>query len=295
MQRHAAILFIALATLMFKVGLVQAQSANLEEQAYRIGIKAAQEAQTDPVNAEELIAKRYSEVLELSQDEAVRSRLKTAFQRGYREALAGVLEVPSLSQRQDIRIYDITTCRSVAWGKPVGVSDTFTPDINPIYVWFRHEGIPAGTTITSVWYFLETSAPYKIGEGAVTVTPPSDWGQFNFELAEDKQWPEGNYRVDILIGGKTIGEARFKVKKGSSAESSLPGGLSAETTWRRYVNQEFGYALDVPADATVQKSDESGSLVEVQQAEHDPKYIINIGIDNQNRHKALADIIHLQT
>ena len=111
------------------------------------------------------------------------------------------------------RIFDITMAREVAWGQPVGASDSFAPTVNPIYVWFHHQGITPGTAITAVWFYTSSANPIRIGDGSVTVTPPSDWGQFNFELGPGKLWPVGDYRVELTVAGRVLGEARFHVVK----------------------------------------------------------------------------------
>jgi hypothetical protein len=137
---------------------------------------------------------------------------------------------PMVQTAPSPRIFDVMTARNVAWGQPVGPSGVFSPDVNPIYVWFRHQGLAAGTTITAVWYFTSTATPTKIGEGSVTVTPSSDWGQFNFELAQGKRWPVGDYRVEMLVSGAPVGEARFQVATApppsvAGTPTPTPGGL----------------------------------------------------------------------
>ena len=57
------------------------------------------------------------------------------------------------------RISNIVTARDVRNGAAVDITDTFTPDVNPIHVWFRLAGFAPGTTLTSRWTFLGGSAP----------------------------------------------------------------------------------------------------------------------------------------
>jgi ribosome modulation factor len=236
--------------------LVWAEAGELEDIAYRLGVEAAKTAQSDPAKAEDIIAARYREVLALTQDQNARERVKAAFQRGYQETLAGIERPPVPSVQQKERIYNITPARDVAWGRPVGQSDVFTPDTNPIYVWFRHEGFPAGTAITAVWYFLGTPTPYKIGEGTVTVTQPSDWGQFNYELEAGKRWPLGDYRVELLVAGTPVGEARFRIVKEVPSTVATPVPSPTQTiSWntnaadkRGKNGQQFTYLC--PANGT---------------------------------------------
>ncbi len=234
---------ILAAALLLGVGLASsAQVADPDAQAYRLGADAAQAARIDPANAESIVAARYREALTLGTDDASRARIRAAFQRGYQEALAAPstptpstppVAAPPLPSPSAARIYDVTVARDVAWGQPVGPSTDLTPDVNPIYVWFRHQGLAAGTTITAVWYFLSTATPTKIGEGLVTITPPADWGQFNYELAAGKRWPAGDYRIEILVGTQQVAEARFQVASAGAG--------------RRYTDASLGYSLTIPA------------------------------------------------
>jgi tetratricopeptide (TPR) repeat protein len=109
------------------------------------------------------------------------------------------------------RLYDVTMARQVAWGRPVGPSTVFAPEVNPIHVWFKIEGLGQGTIITAVWYFTSTEKPTEIGQGSVAVTSLFDWGEFNFELPKDNRWPVGNYRVELLVNGQPAAEVSFRV------------------------------------------------------------------------------------
>ncbi|MDA1185890.1 MAG: hypothetical protein O2930_14755, partial [Acidobacteria bacterium] len=120
------------------------------------------------------------------------------------------------------RISNIVTARDVRAGAPVDITDTFTPDVNPIHVWFRLDGFAPGTILTTRWTYLGGSAPLIIGTGEATVVPTNNYGTFSYELAPGKRWPAGEYRVDILLGGTALGAATFLVHPGPSATLSLP-------------------------------------------------------------------------
>jgi len=186
-----------------------AQTAPLEERARQLGGDAAQAARSDPAHAESMVAARYREALTLGTDAALRGRITSAFLRGFQEA--GAVEVTPLPPSGG-RIFDIATARDVMLGRPVGASAVFTPDTNPIYVWFRHLGFQSGAVITAVWYFIGTATPVRLAEGSVTITPPADWGQFSCNLSTGERWPTGDYRIDFLVGTQLIAQARFRVE-----------------------------------------------------------------------------------
>jgi hypothetical protein len=121
--------------------------------------------------------------------------------------------IPGRSAGQTpLRLFDLTTAHGIVDDRPFRPAQVFAPRDNPIYVWFRAEGCTLGTTITSVWYYLETDPPLRFTEGEVVVNRLGDWGQFNFELAAGRRWPLGAYRIELRVGGVLMAETRFRVE-----------------------------------------------------------------------------------
>ena len=110
------------------------------------------------------------------------------------------------------RISNIVTARDVQSGNAIGITDTFTPDLNPIHVWFRLSGFAPGTMLTSRWSYFGARDPMVIGTGEFTTPPAADYGTFSYELAAGKRWPAGEYRVEILLGSTVLGSAAFTVR-----------------------------------------------------------------------------------
>ena len=111
------------------------------------------------------------------------------------------------------RISNIVTARDVRNGVAVDITDTFPQDVNPIHVWFRIAGFAPGTTLMSRWTYLGGAQPLVIGTAEFTIAPTNDYGTFNYELAEGKRWPAGEYRIEILRGGAVAGSATFMVAR----------------------------------------------------------------------------------
>ena len=127
--------------------------------------------------------------------------------------LVAIGGVPARSDGQtQLRLYDLTTAHGVIDERPFRPTQVFAPGDNPIYVWFRGEGCTIGTTIKSLWYYLETDPPLWFTEGEVTVDRPGDWGQFNFKLAPGRQWPLGEYRIELRVGDFLMAETHFRVE-----------------------------------------------------------------------------------
>ncbi len=150
------------------------------------------------------------------------------------------------------RLFDVTMARGVSSGQPAGAGDVFAPGTNTIYVWFRHEGIAAGTDITSRWYYLGPSPPVAITEGTITTQPPGNWGQFSCELGPGKLWPSGPYRIDLLVGGPLAAEARFTVTGAAS--------VGPRREDQPYVHPSGRFQLIVPAGWTLNDRSPSADL-----------------------------------
>ena len=92
---------------------------------------------------------------------------------------------------------------------------TFKPSTAKIFVRAATVDIPAGAVIRSEWIAVKTKvAPpnYKIDAYDLKATP----GMNRIDLAMSKPnagWPEGDYRVDILVDGKKVTDVRFNVVK----------------------------------------------------------------------------------
>ena len=141
----------------------------------------------------------------------------------------------------------IQTARDVAFGHPVSSGDVFEAGTEPVFVWFHHEGVAPGSRITAVWYFLETAQPLEIGRGDVVVQPPSDWGQFSYSLGDGKSWPQGRYRVDLLLNGQPTGSTAFRIAPGAAPSGATGPGQAAPKS-QTYSDAGAGYSLEMPAD-----------------------------------------------
>ena len=90
-------------------------------------------------------------------------------------------------------------------------SDVFAPDQKTIYIWFRCEECPLGTVITSSWLYVERHPPFEFAAASVVVNSEEDFGEFHYELRPGVRWSTGAYRIDLLIDGIVLAQARYTI------------------------------------------------------------------------------------
>jgi hypothetical protein len=154
--------------------------------------------------------------------------MRTPHRAGFIALVIGMLVaiggVATPSGQPPLRLFDLTTAHGVVDKRPFQPTQVFAPGDNPIYVWFRAEGCTTGTTIRSLWYYLEIDPPLRFADGRVVVERPDDWGQFNFELAPGRQWPLGEYRIELRVGDALLAETRFRVEARNTTREQHPEG-----------------------------------------------------------------------
>jgi hypothetical protein len=88
---------------------------------------------------------------------------------------------------------------------------TFAPSQKTIYVSVDTSGSTPGATLNAKWSYLEgngqlvnSTSQSIVADGPATTT---------FRVVNPNLWPEGKYKVDILLDGKQVSSKAFEVKK----------------------------------------------------------------------------------
>jgi hypothetical protein len=94
---------------------------------------------------------------------------------------------------------------------PIEPGGLFSPD-DTFYLSVRTERAPAHSIISARWYY----------EGTVIMTQDQSVGALSdvyvvgFEMERtDQPWPVGQYSVDVLLNGESVGQVRFRVENKS--------------------------------------------------------------------------------
>lgn len=140
---------------------------------------------------------------------------------------APALRPPSL------RLFDLTTARGIVADKPFQPTQVFAPDDDAVYVWYAADGCALGTTIRSIWFYLETDPPLRLAEGSVTVDRIDNWGQFNFRPAPGKRWAVGRYRIELRVGDDLLAETTFDVSAARPSERQATHSAATSMVARR--------------------------------------------------------------
>jgi hypothetical protein len=99
-------------------------------------------------------------------------------------------------------------CRSVdKRHRPVDPTTTFSPSTSAVYVAVHVLNVTGGKIVNTRWYKGER--PIK----QIPITVPRDGsGWLSFELTSQKEWPTGDYKVEILYDGQLATTAPFSVR-----------------------------------------------------------------------------------
>ena len=91
-------------------------------------------------------------------------------------------------------------------------SSSFAPDNKMIYASVATEGRSGGATLNAKWSYLEGQGQLvsSISQSIATDGPAVT----TFKVQNPDLWPEGKYRVEISLDGKSVAKQDFEIKKG---------------------------------------------------------------------------------
>jgi hypothetical protein len=88
---------------------------------------------------------------------------------------------------------------------------TFAPNQKTLYLTVDTEGHTDGATLSAKWSYLEGKGQLVTTTSQSIATDGSD--TTTFKVQNPNLWPEGKYKVDILLDGKQVASQDFEVKK----------------------------------------------------------------------------------
>ncbi|HEX7816526.1 hypothetical protein [Dyella sp.] len=113
----------------------------------------------------------------------------------------------------DLKVASVTVGGAVSADHKVSKAKTsFSPTEKAIYASVATDGSTDGATLSAKWSYLEgkgqlvnTTSQSIATDGPATTT---------FRVQNPNNWPEGKYKVEIAVNGKTVSSQNFEIKKG---------------------------------------------------------------------------------
>lgn len=97
-------------------------------------------------------------------------------------------------------------------GNPGAATKSFSSRDNPFHVVVTMKPTDGSATITATLIAVEAAKThdYKVASVDLGVVKGADEAKFKFSLP--RPWPEGRYRVEIRVDGKTVRSLDFNIK-----------------------------------------------------------------------------------
>jgi hypothetical protein len=106
---------------------------------------------------------------------------------------------------------------SITLGSQIGADkavtapkETFAPR-DTIYAVVSTTGVATDASLEAIWTYVGTKEK-QINQASQSISPTGP-AQSEFHLSKASPWPEGKYRVAILLNGASAGTKDFEVKK----------------------------------------------------------------------------------
>ena len=108
-----------------------------------------------------------------------------------------------------VKVVDIEVGRAVDMDKRISdKTESFKP-AETIYVSVATEGSSPGATLAAHWTYQDG----QVVKHEETSVAPSGAAHTEFHISKPSGWPEGDYKVEVMLDGASAGTKSFKVSK----------------------------------------------------------------------------------
>jgi len=108
-----------------------------------------------------------------------------------------------------VRVVDVEVGRAVDMDKRISdKTDSFKP-METIYASVTTEGSSPGATLAAHWTYQDG----QVVKHDETSVAPSGTAHTEFHISKPGGWPEGDYKVEVMLNGASAGTKSFKVSK----------------------------------------------------------------------------------
>ena len=117
--------------------------------------------------------------------------------------------VPAPTPVAGVHVTDVDLGSAIGPDKRVTTeTETFKP-ADVVYAVVHTDGAASGTPLTARWTFQDGQT---VEESTQTISP-SGPAVTEFHVSKPSGWPEGKYKVEILVNGASAQTKEFEVKK----------------------------------------------------------------------------------
>lgn len=156
---------------------------------------------------------------------------------------------------------------------PIDVTETFSPEVQPIYVTAKLLDAPPGTQVKIVVRYIENGDEQIAAHDFPDI---SGTGYFSFRLSPpDSGWPVGRYRAFFDLNGKEHGSIGFAVVPPKGAAQST----TASTSYKMFSSKDFGFTVQYPAGwVEGEKSTPSVACMFLSNRDNNPVASLNVQV-----------------
>ena len=116
---------------------------------------------------------------------------------------------PPATTAAAVKVVDVEIGRAVGADKRISdKTDSFKPT-DTIYVSVATEGSSPGATLAAHWTYQDG----QVVKHDETSVAPSGPALTEFHVSNPGGWPEGDYKVEVMLNGTSAGTESFKVSK----------------------------------------------------------------------------------
>ena len=109
-----------------------------------------------------------------------------------------------------VSVVGVTLGKSIGADKKVGEPTESFGKADTIYASVATTGSAASATLTAHWTFQAKSGEKSVKEDSQTIAPTGE-AVTEFHISKPDGWPLGDYKVEVLLDGKSVATKTFKV------------------------------------------------------------------------------------
>jgi hypothetical protein len=112
-----------------------------------------------------------------------------------------------------LKVSSLTLGSAVGSDKKVSkVKSAFAPNEKTIYASVATDGTSAGATLNAKWTYQDADSVSTVSDISQSIATDGP-AVTTFKIQNPSEWPEGKYKVAIMLNGQNAGEQAFEVKK----------------------------------------------------------------------------------